>query len=49
LAPVEVEAVSVTLLVVTVVKEEKPVAASALESTEKVGQSLFAELGAPKS
>lgn len=47
---VEVEVVSVALLVVTrVVKEEKPVAASALESTEKVGQPSSAELGAPKS
>jgi len=47
--PVEVEAASLTLLVVRVVKEEKPVAASALESKEKVGQPLFAELGEPKS
>jgi hypothetical protein len=46
---VEVEAASLTLLVVRVVKEERPAAASALDSMEKVGQPLFAELGEPKS
>ena len=47
--PVVAEAASLTLLVVRVVKDDKPVTASALDSKEKVGQSLSAELGEPKS